>query len=264
MVMGPGASKMARSASAPDGEVRLARAGRGYERGVRLVVPPGVFRPPSDAWLLAGVLRDQTLPPRASVLDLCTGSGVLAVSAALRGAREVTAVDVSRRALFAARLNARLNGVRVRALRGDLFAAVGQARFDAIVSNPPYVPGIMDALPTRGLARAWEAGDDGRALLDRICAEAPAHLRPGGFILLVHSSLCGTEATLDALRAGGLEADVVVRRRGPLGPLMSARVQALEERGLLRPGQREEEVVVVRGRAPARSNAARPFSAAAA
>jgi release factor glutamine methyltransferase len=215
---------------------------------VRLVVPPGVFRPPSDAWMLVDALRSQTLPPRASVLDLCTGSGVLGVAAALRGARNVTAVDLSRRAVLTARLNARLNGVRVRACRGDLFAPVGRARFDAIVSNPPYVPGSEP--PSAGLARAWEAGSDGRVLLDRICAEAPGHLRPGGFILLVHSELCGTEATLHALRAGGLEAEVIARQRGPLGPLMSARVQALEQRGLLSPGQREEEVVVVRGRSP--------------
>jgi len=215
---------------------------------VRLVVPPGVFRPPSDAWMLVDALRGQTLPPRASVLDLCTGSGVLAVAAAMRGARDVTAVDLSRRAVLTARLNGRINGVRVRGCRGDLFEPVGRARFDAIVSNPPYVPGCDP--PSSGLARAWEAGSDGRALLDRICAEAPEHLRPGGFVLLVHSELCGTDATLDALRAGGLEADVIVRRRGPLGPLMSARVQALEQRGILGAGQREEEVVIVRGRAP--------------
>jgi release factor glutamine methyltransferase len=105
--------------------------------------------------------------------------------------------------------------------------------------------------PNSGLARAWEAGADGRALLDRICAQAPEHLRPGGFILLVHSEMCGTEATLDGLRAGGLESEVIARRRGALGPLMSARVQALEQRGLLPGGQREEEVVVIRGRVPA-------------
>ena len=224
---------------------------------MRLVVPPGVFRPPSDAWLLAEALRGQTLPPRASVLDLCTGSGVLAVAAALRGAREVTAVDVSRRAVLTTRLNARLNGVRVNAVRGDLFAPLRRERFDAIVSNPPYVPGLLEALPQRGLERAWEAGNDGRALLDRICSEAPAHLRPGGFVLLVHSALCGTDATLAALREGGLEADVVARRRGPLGPLMSARVHALEERGLLAAGTREEEVVVIRGRASTRAGARR-------
>jgi release factor glutamine methyltransferase len=216
---------------------------------VRLVVPPGVFRPPSDAWMLVDALRSQTLPPRASVLDLCTGSGVLAVAAALRGARQVTAVDLSRRAVLTARLNARLNGVRVRACRGDLFAPVGRARFDAIVSNPPYVPGCDP--PSAGLARAWEAGSDGRVLLDRICAEAPAHLNAGGFLLLVHSDLIGVESTVAALEAGGLRVDVLERRRGPLGPLLTARAPLLEARGLLAPGVREEDVVVVRGAAAA-------------
>src|SRR3712207_1081887 len=128
---------------------------------------PGVFKPISDSEFLADVLREQTLPPRASVLDLCTGSGILALTAALRGARSVTAIDVSRRAVLTARLNARLNGVRVRALRGDLFNPVAGQRFDAIVSNPPYVPAATDELPDRGPERAWDAGRDGRALLDR-------------------------------------------------------------------------------------------------
>src|ERR671926_83539 len=101
---------------------------------LRLVTLPGVFRPISDSEFLADVLREQTLPPRASVLDLCTGSGILAVTAALRGARDVTAVDVSRRAVLTARLNARLNGARVRAVRGDLYAPLRGHRFDAIVS----------------------------------------------------------------------------------------------------------------------------------
>src|SRR3712207_7276935 len=95
---------------------------------------PGVFKPISDSEFLADCLREQTLPPRATVLDLCTGSGILAITAALRGARPV-AVDVSRRAVLTVRLNARLNGVKVRAVRGDLFGAVGEQRFDAIVSH---------------------------------------------------------------------------------------------------------------------------------
>jgi release factor glutamine methyltransferase len=220
---------------------------------VRLLTPPGVFAPISDSRFLAEVLREQTLPPRASVLDLCTGSGILAITAALRGARSVTAVDCSRRAVLTTRLNARLNGVRVRALRGDLFEPVGDHRFDAIVSNPPYVPAESDHLPARGRERAWDAGADGRAILDRIVEEAPAHLRPGGFLLVVSSSLLGTDRTLAAMRDAGLDdADCVARRRGPLGPLMRARVHMLEERGMLAPGQREEEVVILRGRLPER------------
>lgn len=224
---------------------------------MKIAALPGVFRPRSDSWLLADVLREQTLPPRAAVLDLCTGSGLLAVAAALRGARDVTAVDVSRRAVLTARLNARRNGVRVHAVRGDLFAAVGDHRFDAIVSNPPYVPAADDEVPTRGQRRAWDAGRDGRILIDRICARAPEHLRPGGFVLMVHSDLPGIDETLCRLADGGLDAEVVARRRGPLGPIVAARAHLLEQRGILGRGQRDEEVAVIRARRPARRSGAR-------
>jgi release factor glutamine methyltransferase len=217
---------------------------------LRLVTLPGVFRPISDSRFLADVLREQTFPPRAAALDLCTGSGILAITAALRGAREATAVDVSRRAVLTVRLNSRLNGVKVRALRGDLYGAVPGQRFDAIVSNPPYVPSEDDEVPTRGPERAWDAGRDGRLVLDRIIAGADEHLRPGGFILVTHSSLLGTERTIADLEHAGLEAECVARRRGPLGPLMSARVHALQTQGLLAPGQRHEDVVIIRGRKP--------------
>ena len=225
---------------------------------MRLVTLPGVFKPISDSEFLADVLREQTLPPRASVLDLCTGSGILAITAALRGARNVTAVDISRRSLATVRCNARLNGVRVKTCRGNLFDAVRGQSFDAIVSNPPYVPSETDELPAKGPQRAWEGGRDGRLVLDRLLAEAPEHLRPGGFVLVVSSSVLGTDRTLEAMTAGGLDAEVVARRRGPLGPLMTARVQALEADGLLPPGQRHEDVVVIRGRKPVRRESRRP------
>ena len=201
--------------------------------------------------MLAGVLRNETLLPQSRVLDLCTGSGLLALTAAHRRVRDVTAVDVSRRAVLTVRINAALNGVRIRALRGNLFEPLGDERFDVIVSNPPYVPAEDPELPARGPQRAWDAGVDGRVVLDRLLAEAPGRLRPGGRLLVTHSSLLGLEATERALAAGGLEVDVPVRRRGPLGPLMSGRVGHLERQGLLRPGQREEDVLVIRARKPA-------------
>jgi release factor glutamine methyltransferase len=225
---------------------------------MRIVTPPGVFRPISDTWMLADVLREQTVGPRASVADVCTGSGALAICAALRGARDVTALDVSRKAILTARLNARLNGVRIRAQRSDLLSAVAGRRFDVIVSNPPYVPAERDELPARGLRRAWDAGRDGRVLLDRLIDEAPAHLRPGGVLLVTHSSIVGIDETRERMAAAGLEPDVPLRRRGPLGPLMAARVRHLEDQGLLAPGHREEVVVVIRGRARAARPAALP------
>jgi release factor glutamine methyltransferase len=213
---------------------------------MRIVTLPGVFRPISDTWLLADALRERA--PGARVLDVCTGSGALAVTAALAGANDVTAVDVSRRAVLTAGFNARLNGVAVRARRSDLFSALGAERYDVIVSNPPYVPDPdRDCPPTRGPQRAWDAGHDGRVVLDRLITEAPQHLRPGGTLLVVHSEICGTEDTLQGLRAAGLEPHVVTRHHGPLGPLMRERVDHLRERGVLAPGQTEEEVVVIAG-----------------
>jgi release factor glutamine methyltransferase len=210
---------------------------------VRLVALPGVFSPISDSWMLAEALRAE-VRPGARALDLCTGSGLLAIAAAQAGASSATAVDVSRRSVLTARLNARLNGTRVRGLRGDLTAPVAGERFDVITSNPPYVPAATDELPERGPARAWDAGRDGRALLERVLAEAPPLLVLGGALLVVHSDLIGEAETLERMRAAGLDAEVIMRRRGPLGPLMRERARA----GLLPPGTDEEDVLVFRGR----------------
>jgi release factor glutamine methyltransferase len=223
---------------------------------MRLFTLPGVFRPRPDSWMLVRALRAERLAPGARVLDVCTGSGVLAIAAAQGGAR-VTAVDLSRRAALCAAVNARLNGVRVRALRGDLLAPVDGERFDAIVSNPPYLPAAGDALPARGAARAWDAGRDGRALLDILCAQAPEHLAPGGVLLVVHSELSRPDRTIAMLRERGLRAEAAVRHRGTLGPLMRSRAGMLEARGMLAPGERDEQVVIVRAVRPARRAPAR-------
>ena len=204
---------------------------------MRIVTLPGVYAPRSDTRLLVSALTE-ALEPGQTVLDLCTGTGALAVTAARAGA-DVLAVDVSRRAILNVRLNARLNGVRVRAVEGDLWAPLGSRRFDLVVSNPPYLPG--SATP-RGRARAWDAGPDGRSLLDRICAGAAGHLRPGGRLLLMQSSLAGVGLSELALEAAGLRTRVVSQVEGPLGPLAAGR-------GHLH-GQDRETLVVIEGLAP--------------
>ncbi len=212
-------------------------AREGYPAPMRIITLPGVFSPRSDTWMLADVMRRVQPLRDADVLELGTGSGAIGVAAAQSGARSVTVVDVSRRALMTAAINARLNGVRVTPRRGDLFAAVAGRQFDLVVSNPPYLP--SDAIPNRGAARAWEGGGaDGRALLERICADVAAHLRPGGTVLLVHSSVNDVSRTLAALEQAGLQADIVHQQTGPLGPLLSAK----------RPDLDEEDIYVVRGR----------------
>ncbi|MEV4944948.1 HemK2/MTQ2 family protein methyltransferase [Streptomyces sp. NPDC053755] len=210
-----------------------------------MIKPPGVYAPQGDTELLLEGLAGEELRPGTRSLDLCTGTGILAIAAARRGTA-ATAVDVSRKALATAWLNARMLDCRIRLLRGDLGEPVAGERFDLVTVNPPYVPAEDPEPPTRGLDRAWDAGPDGRLLLDRICRQAPVLLSPTGVLLLVQSSLSGVTATLDALRRAGLGAEVVRSRSQAFGPVMSARAQWFEDRGLVGTGLRSEELVVVR------------------
>ncbi|MGW7432291.1 HemK2/MTQ2 family protein methyltransferase [Streptomyces sp. NPDC054861] len=215
-----------------------------------MIKPPGVYAPQGDTELLLEGLAGEEVPSGTRSLDLCTGTGVLAIAAARRGTA-ATAVDVSHKAVATAWVNARLHGCRIRLRRGDLGEPVAGERFDLVTANPPYVPAENPEVPTRGLDRAWDAGHDGRLLLDRICRQAPVLLSPTGVLLLVQSSLSGVTATLDALRRAGLGADVVRSRAQPFGPVMSARARWFEDRGLVATGLRTEELVVIRA-TPAR------------
>ncbi|MFD9597909.1 HemK2/MTQ2 family protein methyltransferase [Kitasatospora sp. NPDC059973] len=212
-----------------------------------LIRPPGVYPPQGDTELLISSLRREPLGPTSRVLDVGTGTGAVALAAAGSGAR-VTAVDLSGRAVAAAWLNTRLHRRRVRLRRGDLLRPVAGQRFDLITANPPYVP-VDDAAdaPGRGPALAWDAGRDGRLVLDRICREAPRLLAPGGVLLIVQSSLADVPATLTALRRSGLRASVAARRRQAFGPVMTARAGLFERLGLIAPGERAEDLAVVRG-----------------
>lgn len=161
---------------------------------MKLVTLPGVPGPSGCAACVADALRRETLPRRASVLDVGSGSGLLAITAAKRGARSVTALDGSRAARLSIRLNARLNGVRVKTLSSNIEAALAGRRFDVIVC---------------GVDGSGHAEVDAPALLDRIVAAAVDGLRPCGFLLV--SCPAGRDATfaVSALRAAGVEADVV-------------------------------------------------------
>jgi ribosomal protein L3 glutamine methyltransferase len=146
---------------------------------------------------LAGLLRNDLAPwiadPRriSSVLDLCTGSGCLAVLLA-RSFRRATvdAVDVSPAALAVASINVRRYrlGRRVHLIESDLFSGLGGRRYDLIVSNPPYVTArSMRRLPREYRHEpplALAAGADGLAFVRRIVSEARAHLNPGGLLVV--------------------------------------------------------------------------------
>lgn len=115
----------------------------------------------------------------ARLLDLCTGSGVQALSGS-RYATEVVGVDMNPRAVRFARFNAQLNGIdNVRFLQGDLYAPVKGLRFDAILANPPFVPSPHSDLRFR------DGGSTGEGVLARIISEAAPHLTPEGRLNIV-------------------------------------------------------------------------------
>jgi release factor glutamine methyltransferase len=210
-----------------------------------LLRPPGVYRAESDTELLTDVMERGGYAVGRDVLDVGTGSGALAVAAGRAGARCVTAVDLSFRSVLATWLNSRLHGAPVRVHWGDMFAPVRGRRFGLVVANPPYVPAETAVLPRHRKSRCWDAGPDGRALLDRICAGVTDVLAPDGHLLLVHSAVSDPERTLAALERAGLGATVLTRATIPFGPVMRARAALMESRGLIAPGQRFEELVVV-------------------
>ena len=220
-----------------------------------LVTAEGVYGPQQDSQLLIDTLERTIAVAGRHVVDLCTGTGIAAIAAADLGAHRVTAWDICTRAVSCARANAAHRGVAVDVHHGSLLEALRHGPYDVVVSNPPYVPtphGVdYVALPAEvGPARAWDAGEDGRLLLDPLCASAPDLLAAGGDLLLVHSEIAGTDRSLDVLRSGGLIADVVARQAIPFGPVLSARAAWLERTGRLERGRRDEQLVAILAHKP--------------
>lgn len=143
-----------------------------------LGLPPGdmVYPPGGDTSMLADVVAQC---PGKRVLDLCTGSGVQGLIAA-RAAEQVIAVDVNRRAVALAGLNASMNGaVNFEARQGDLFAPVRGQRFDLIIANPPFVPA-----PRRGPSY-HSGGPRGDRVLRRVVSGLHNHIADGGRAVMI-------------------------------------------------------------------------------
>ncbi|WP_341267107.1 HemK2/MTQ2 family protein methyltransferase [Gordonia malaquae] len=211
----------------------------------------GVYLPQEDTCLLIDALSSVDLAG-AQMLDLCTGSGAVAIAGALRGA-DVTAVDSCPHAVDATRLAAAQAGVNVTVAWSDV-AAVEQTGFDLVTCNPPYVPTPPGTeTSAAGPSHAWNAGPDGRVVLDAVCAVLPRLLAANGTALIVQSELADVDATVAALRGAGLEAKVVRERLIPFGPVIESRRELLVRGGFLAPTSDKESIVVIRARRGPRS-----------
>ncbi|KRE29533.1 protein-(glutamine-N5) methyltransferase, release factor-specific [Mycobacterium sp. Soil538] len=184
---------------------------------VDLHVGPGVFipRPETEAlleWALA-----QPLPPEAVIVDLCTGSGALAVAlAAGRPAARVIGVDDSAEALTYARRNAAgtaVELVRADATASDLLSDLA-GTVDLLVVNPPYIPAdaaLEPEVAQHDPAHALYGGPDGMAVIDRIVDVAARLLRSGGLCAVEHDDTT-SQRTVDAFAGTGHFAGVTARR----------------------------------------------------
>ncbi len=161
--------------------------------GLSLSVRPGVFIPRPETELIVERARTINPPPRR-ILDLCTGSGALAIGLAKQFSQsQIVATDIDETALAVARQNAREHRLlpQIRFVQGDLFAPLqaGDRPFDLIVCNPPYIPEqdhsslppeVRDHEPPRALF----APENGTAFYRRILKEAPSFLTEEGSLLL--------------------------------------------------------------------------------
>ena len=199
--------------------------------GLPLFVDEHVLIPRPDSETVVEVARD-TLPDRTApcrVLDLCTGSGAIALALAKElPAAQVIATELSPGAAAIARKNAERNGFadRVEVRIGDLFAPVAGERFDLIVSNPPYIPTAVIATLSAEVHReprlALDGGADGLAFYDRICAQAAAHLLPGAALVLEHG-YDQADAVGARLAAAGFEQITLTHDLGKNPRVTSAR-----------------------------------------
>jgi len=194
-----------------DGEPIAYIVGQREFFGLPFQVGPAVLIPRPDTELIVELALER-LAPRARLLDMGTGSGAIAVSVAhTRPDVEVTALDVSADALVLAQANADANGARVRFLRSDWFAALGEEDvFDVVASNPPYIASGDEHLAQGDLrfepVDALTDHADGLSDLRTIIAGAATHLVAGGWLLLEHGYDQAAAVRTLLAEAGYLEA----------------------------------------------------------
>ena len=172
-----------------------------------------VYEPAEDSFLFVDNLE---VHADEVVLDLGTGSGILAVLAA-KTAGSVVAVDLNPYAIRCAKENAKHNRMmsKISFLQSDLFSAFAAGtQFDVVLFNAPYLPSEKDEQDT-WIGRSWAGGANGRKIVDRFIAETPRYLKLNGRILLMQSTLTGIQETLSKFDAVSFEASIKAAQKLP-------------------------------------------------
>ena len=152
-----------------------------------------VYNPNDDSYLLLDVTE---VKPGEKLLDMGSGSGLIAIHAARAGAL-VTAADINPHAVECTKRNAMRNDARIDVVQSDLFEDV-DGIFDVIVFNPPYL--AVEETSTAWIEKSWSGGEAGTEVSAAFLNEAWKHLAPGGRIYMILSSLSGLRSLLRAAR----------------------------------------------------------------
>lgn len=177
--------------------------------GLGISVSKNVYPPAEDSFLLAGAAKNL----HGSILEIGCGCGIASLACAKNNKDgEVMGVDVNPEAVRCANENKKRNKIKnARFTESDLFSRIAKQKFDAILFNPPYLPTDESERVHGPLNHAFDGGKDGRQVLDRFLDEFDSHLKSGGTLLLVHSSLNDTQKTIQRLEKMGYAVTVPAR-----------------------------------------------------
>ena len=177
--------------------------------GFDIIVLPSVFHP---TWhftsLFLAEACEQLVQPNARVLEIGTGTGLVALSAA-RHASRVVAVDINPLAVECARLNVRNNGMdrKVEVYEGDMFAPVAGERFDVILCNPPYFRGA----PRSNVEAAYMGGSN-LEWISRLATEAHDHLNEHGSLYCVFGDAADVSSLVALIEQQGWTGQIAAKR----------------------------------------------------
>lgn len=161
-----------------------------------------VYQPEEDSYLLEEVVRKYS--KNKSVLDMCTGTGILAKAALESGAKSVTAVDINKSALES------IKEEKIKKIRSSLFQKV-KGRFDIILCNPPYLPD--DNQEDKESKLATTGGEDGDEFILKFLDNVKKHMEKDGVILLLVSSLTPMDKIIKKLEKERLTSKVIARKK---------------------------------------------------
>ncbi|MFA5771446.1 MAG: HemK2/MTQ2 family protein methyltransferase [Thermoplasmata archaeon] len=162
---------------------------------IKICEHPDVYSPCDDTYLLMGSIQ---INPNEEVLEIGTGTGIIGIRCALLGGK-VTTTDINPHAIACAKENVSLNNVKMKIIKSDLFKNV-RGTFNVIIFNPPYLPTAKGDHCGGWIDKALDGGKKGDKVIVKFLKNFDKHLKPGGRVYLIVSSLNDPEKCFELIK----------------------------------------------------------------